>query len=341
VALPLLLASLTGALLVYGHEVQTAIDPDAWTVEPRGDRLSYDAMLARVAAQMPEVRVWSVGAGASASDAWTLWLADGAGVINLDPYTGAVLDHYHPHGTVHGILIALHRWWLVDGPARPVARHLISATALAVIAQVLLGLWLWWIPPRRWRNAVPEFRKGSRLAVLRLHQGTGLVTALLMLTVAFTGMALHWTGPARAVVEWVAAGTVDPFPSPESHRGLAPVADLEQAVALAESTIAGARMKHMRVPGKPGAPVLVALETPGAAVLSRAVVGDSPLRILDLYDGRSANAATWFWEIRYHLHMGDILGGVLKPLWVVLALLPGAFAVSGLWLHLRRRRPVP
>ncbi|MEX0759391.1 MAG: PepSY domain-containing protein [Tistlia sp.] len=40
---------------------------------------------------------------------------------------------------------------------------------------------------------------------------------------------------------------------------------------------------------------------------------------------------------RYPIHIGDFAGPVVRALWVIVALLPAAFVVSGLWLHLDRR----
>ncbi|HYD64384.1 PepSY-associated TM helix domain-containing protein [Azospirillum sp.] len=342
-AAPLLVLSLSGALLVFGHEIEGALAPHVWHVEPRGEPLSHRTLLERVRQQKPDIAVWSISAGETPADAWTLWLAGGAGVMTLDPYTGAILSQHHPHGTVRGTLVALHRWLLVDGSARPWARHLVSAVALAMMVQVLVGLWLWSLPPRPWRNAVPDFSRSARLAVSRLHQATGLATAALLLMVAFTGMAMYWTTPTRALVEAVTASRVPANPEPAAHAP-APVADLDAAVAAARAALPHGRARHVRIPAKPDHPAVVSFDTPGTLVPSHAIVGGTPPRVLALQDGREASAAGWFWAAHHHLHMGDFAGGALgtavRAVWVLLALIPAAFVASGLWLH-ARRRPSP
>ncbi|HEY9567912.1 MAG TPA: PepSY domain-containing protein, partial [Thalassobaculum sp.] len=73
-AAPLLVASLTGALLVYGPELQEALEPEIWAVEPRGAPLPVRTLLERVGAQRPDLRVWSVAFDPRPDRAWRLWL---------------------------------------------------------------------------------------------------------------------------------------------------------------------------------------------------------------------------------------------------------------------------
>lgn len=342
-AVPLLVLSLSGAVLVFGHEIDKALEPAIWRVEPRGEPLAVDAVIDHVRRQVPSVRVWSIGQGREPGDAWVLWLAAGAGVVTVDPYTGTVLRHYNPQGTVNGVVTALHRWLLVDGPARSWVRHAVSAASLVLIIQVVLGVWMWWIPARRWRNATPDFSRGARLAVFRLHQCAGLVTAALMVLVAFTGMSLYWITPTRAVVEAVAGSAVTMPPKPD-HTGLAPLAGLDRALAVARLTVPDGRLLHFRVPQKPGEPLIAAFATADTATPTHVVVGEEPPTVVERRDGRSVSGASWFWDIRYRLHIGDFagtgaLGTAVRAVWVVVALMPAAFVISGLWLWVKRRAP--
>ena len=81
------------------------------------------------------------------------------------------------------------------------------------------------------------------------------------------------------------------------------------------------------------------LHTPDTHVVSRVWVGDDPPRVLQLYDGRQATAATWFWQMRYWLHLGDFAGWPVRLLWLIVALTPTGFVLSGLWLWRDRHRP--
>jgi len=335
-ALPLTLASLTGALLVYAPEIQRTLSAETRTVTPAGEMLGFAGILERVGTQKPDLRVWSISVGAGPTETWTAWLGGGGGVLKIDPYDGRVLTHFRPRDTFEGWITALHRRWLAEGSAARWVRHGVSAVALLLIVQLAIGLWLWLLPPRPLRRLAPVARKGSRLTVLRLHQLTGVATALILAAVALTGMALYWRAPMKRIVEWASLSKVEAVGAPDSA-GLAPVASLDAAIALARDAAGpDAELRHFRPPGRPGEPAVVTLGEPGQVVPTRVWVGDDPLRVLQLYDGTRASRARWLWHLRYPVHVGDFAGPLVRALWLFVALVPAGFVVSGLWLHFSR-----
>lgn len=338
-ALPLLLLSLTGALLVYGYELQGLVEPERWTVEaptPAAEPLPFQRLVERVAEQEPEAKIWSFGLGKGEAAVWTLWLADGGGVISLDPYSGEIIERYRPDETLYGFVLGLHRRWLTsDKAVTPWVRHFISACSLVLILQMLVGLWMWLLPPKRLARLKVDFRRSGRAVVLRLHQVTGVSTALILATVAFTGMAMYWHGPTQKVVEWATGQEIPDHHEPD-FGPLSPIRDLDAAVALGRSVYPEAEIKHFRVP-RGDRPLMMGLKPADGLAVNRVWVGDEPLRVLAFETGAEANAATWFWRLRYEIHVGDFAGPVVRALWVVIALLPGVFAVTGLWLYLDRR----
>jgi uncharacterized iron-regulated membrane protein len=332
---PLVLLSLTGALLVFGAEIDALLEPRLHRVAAAGQPLGFAAILDRLAAQLPEVRAWSISVGTAADDAWTVWLAEGAGVVHLDPYTGTVLAHRSPHASFNGIVTALHRWWLSEGAARPIIRHAISAVSLLLMLQVIVGIWLWSIPPRPWKRLVPRFK--GRVGLMRLHQLTGLLTGLILMLVAFTGLSLHWHKPTKAIVESLTGDEIAEPAEPVTE-GLSPVSGLDAAVALGRKAVPELNLRFVRVPAAPGKPVIVTLgETPRSPSVD-VWVGDDPPRLVDIHDRRQASAGDWFWRMRYWLHVGDFAGPAVRALWVIVALLPVAFVTTGVLLHLGRRR---
>lgn len=336
--LPLLVLSLSGALLVYGPEIQESLEPEIWVVEPRGAPLPIRTLLARVGAQRPDLAVWSVALSDRPDRAWRLWLPGGQGAANVDPYDGRVLAHYHPNRNAQGIVTALHRRWLVDDKSvAPWVRHAVSTVALILMVQVLIGLGMWLTPPRRLARLKVDFTKRPRMVLIRLHQASGVVTALLLLTVAFTGLAMYWHTPARAVVEAATGSRVEDQPTLPTGRR-APIADIDAAVALGQAAFPEARLRHLRVPAGPGDVAVLHFEGASFGTPSRVWVGDDPPRILALQDGSAASPATWFWHMRYALHVGEFGGPAVRAFWVALALMPAAFVISGLWLYGNRRR---
>jgi len=337
-AVPLSLLSVTGALLVYGPELQEALEPGVWEVEPRGAPLPVRELLARVAEQRPDLKIWSVALAPRPDRAWRIWLGGGQGAVNVDPYDGRVLAHYDPGRNAQGIVTALHRRWLVnDKAAAPWARHAVSTVALALMLQVLVGVGIWLTPPRRLARLAVDFGKRPRMVVIRLHQLAGVATAVLLLTVAFTGLAMYWHTPAKAVIEAATGGRVAEQPEIEAT-GRASIVDLDAAVAVGQAAFPDARLRHLRVPSRPGDVAVLHLEADRIGPPSRVWVGDHPPRILALEDGQAASAATWIWQMRYPLHVGEFAGPLVRAFWVLVALMPAAFVVTGFWLYGNRRR---
>ena len=336
-AVPLLVLSLSGALLVYAPELQRALDGQARSTGPVGASLSPTAIVDRVAQQEPDLGIWSISV--AKPDVWTAWLSDGAGVIRIDPATGDILEHFHPRDRFEGWLTALHRRYLVDGPASKWVRHGVSAVALLMIVQFAVGLWLWLKPPSPFRRLPVSFRQGTRFAVLRLHQATGIASFLILTAVSLTGMAMYWHDPMRVALEWVTASKVEEA-QPPKVAGLAPLKNLEAGIAAAREAAPGAALNHFRLPRHPGDAMVVGLmpEGGGEGQATRIWVGDDPARVLYVFAATDANLATTLWHMRYMIHVGKFAGPLVRALWVVVALIPAAFVVSGLWLYLGRRR---
>jgi uncharacterized iron-regulated membrane protein len=341
VAVPLVVLSLSGALLVYAPELQRAHDGGARNAGPVGASLSPTAIVDRVAQQRPDLRIWSIGV--NRDDVWTAWLAEGAGVLRIDPTSGDILEHFHPKDRFEGWLTALHRRYLVDGPAAKWVRHGVSTVALLLIVQLAIGLWLWLKPPMPFRRLSVTFRQGSRFGILRLHQATGIATFLLLTAVALTGMAMYWHDPMRVALEWVTFSKVQEAQPPKAE-GLAPLKDIESGLAVAGAAAPGATLSHYRLPRHPGDSMVVGLmpDGSGEGQATRVWVGDDPARVLYVYAASEANLATTLWHMRYIIHvgkfgMGTVWGPLIRALWVIVALVPAAFVVSGLWLYLGRR----
>jgi uncharacterized iron-regulated membrane protein len=336
---PLLVLSVTGALLVFGPEMQAAFEPESRAAGPAEGRapITYRALLDAIAEAKPEARVWSVGTSDEPDAPWTIWLSGDAGVLNVDPYTGRILKDFHPGKTAYGRIAALHRWLLVaPGEGRRWVRHGMSAVTLLLIVQVVLGLWVWALPARRLQRLKPDFSQGARQGVLRLHNLCGVLTAALVALIAFTGMTLFWHGGTRAVIEALTASKVEKPALPDPAT-LAPLRDLDAAIALGRSAVPDLAQRSVRVPARPGEPVMLRVAKPGGLAVTQVWVGDDPPRVLTVFDPAQGSAATAFWHMRSALHAGEFWGWPVGVAWVLLSLAPSGFVISGLWLYWKRR----
>ncbi|WPZ36992.1 PepSY-associated TM helix domain-containing protein [Thalassobaculum sp. OXR-137] len=336
-AVPLLVLSLSGALLVYAPELQRALDGQARNTGPVGASLSPTAIVDRVASQRPDLNIWSISV--ASRDVWTAWLADGAGVLRIDPATGDIIEHFHPKDRFEGWLTALHRRYLVDGPAAPWVRHGVSAVALLFVLQLVLGLWIWLKPPLPFRRLPVSFRQGTRFGILRLHQATGIASFLILTAVALTGMAMYWHDPMQVALEWITASKVEEAHPPKED-GHAPLRNIDEALRVAQAAAPDATLSYFRLPRRPGDSLVAGLMPEGGAEgqATRVWVAGDPTRVLYVYAPSEANLATTIWHMRYIIHVGKFGGPIIRALWVIVALVPAAFMISGLWLYLGRRR---
>lgn len=338
-AIPLIVTSLTGALLVYGAELQRLLSPvEQWRVAPQAEPLPLAELVSAVTDQHPDYRVWSISRSLDPSFAYSAWLADGKGAASINQYTGEVLHLYQPNRTYEGWVTALHRRWLSEGKASKWVRHAVSVVALLLVVEVLLGVWIWWKPPKPFQRLWLSKKFSLRYNVLRLHQLTGLVTGLVLIVIAVTGMSFYWDKPIRRLLEIGFQERVIK-PSPPAFGELQPLADLGAAIDLAQASVPDGIVQRVQPPDRPGKPAVIALTTEPQTLPTQVWVGDEPQRVLYVFDGRRESTVTWLWQFRYAIHFGNFAGPWLRPLWVILALCPAAFVVSGLWLYARRRGP--
>ncbi len=60
-------------------------------------------------------------------------------------------------------------------------------------------------------------------------------------------------------------------------------------------------------------------------------------RLLASYNAAQASLSTRVWNFKYNFHTGEFLGLPIKILWLLLALLPSFFSISGLYLWRKRK----
>lgn len=334
--LPIVVVCVTGAILVGVHQYQRLFDPAGERIAAAGAPLSHGRILARIAAQRPDIKVWGLMAADRPDMPWTAWLAGGGGVLKLDPYNGDILRQFRPRQTFEGWVAALHRRWLVDGGWSRTARAAVSAATLALMIQVVLGLWIWLARPGRLRRLAVAPGQPTRVLILRLHNLAGVITAGFILLICFTGIAMFWHESARTVIETLTGSRIadDELPPFDT---LAPIADLDGAITLGAAALPEARLRGVRPPARPGQPAILNFDVPGQATVAHVWVGDAPPRVLAVHDGRGLNAATRFWRMRGRLHAGDF-GLATSLIWMLMSLMPVGFIGTGLWLYWRRWR---
>lgn len=178
----------------------------------------------------------------------------------------------------------------------------------------------------------------------RLHLAVSLAVAVPLLVLSLTGALPVYAPEIQRLVSptgWsvpMAGETLSRVerPEPAPFEGLRPIADLGEALSLAMAEAPEAELRTIRPPDTPGAPLIATLFAPDQTAPTRIWFGDDPARVLFVRDGREITATTWIWHMRYMLHVSDFAGPLVRTLWVLMALAPAGFVISGLWLHLGR-----
>ena len=330
--------SISGALLVFGKELEALWAPAQWTVQPGEARLPLNRLNAGVAQSTGALPTRWLLAQAN-DEPWRATLADGSWV-NVDPYTGRVLLHYDYTNSPYGLVLYWHRWLLWTTPAgdRPL-RDLVSGISVLMMVNLLVGLWLWGKPRARLRRLRVRFGSNYKTWLPQLHNLLGVLSVLPLILLVLSGVAFNWAAPIRTVVEALSLSTVDSPVAPKQRVATVDDYDLDGAIARVSGALPTAQIHRVHLPAGPGEPLRLRLKMPGEShPYSWAWLDPADNRLLATFNAADTSLATAIWHFKYKFHIGDFAHPLVRWLWLILALVPGVFVVSGVWLYLVRRQ---
>ena len=184
---PLLLVCLTGSILVFKHEIDTALMESKVRIAGEGrERQSLDTLLGGVNRSFPDYEVvgWTLFQDPGRADQVYL-MSHGSSnwfYTLLNPYSGEVLDE--PRGLTHYLtdwLLELHYTFLLDDAG-------LVITSVFSILLCLTGVTGLVLHRKFWKNFF-TLRWKARLIVYfsDLHKMTGVIASPILLIVGFTG----------------------------------------------------------------------------------------------------------------------------------------------------------
>ncbi|WP_341502181.1 sulfite reductase flavoprotein subunit alpha [Gallaecimonas sp. GXIMD4217] len=340
-ALVLFIVGLTGALLSFEEEILSAFGRGGHSLEVREQVLPAPELSARLSAwardhdqQLARLYLYP---DEPQRPGQALLKGEGSfGFKVFDPYTGEVLGDRPLAADVLTVVMFVHRWLLLPRSVGGTITGIASFMALFLIITGLIRRapdrlgnvrqWLGWRRGLRGRQALWQWH-----AVI----GTWLVLPLLIMAITGPWFSFDWyrsglkamlASPAAEQAELVSSGReVDQHKVWASFLKAKP--DGEYALWM--------------LPKKPGAPLTV-----------RYLEDDAPHH--HAYSKLSFDAATGvllqhekFSDLKggdyllaniYGLHTGQYFGLAGKLIWLLASLAVCSFAVTGLWLFLKRRR---
>ncbi len=255
----ILIACLTGAILVFEKDLQMALNKKRYYVEPTGQRLPVDQLVQKAKAAYPAAKVNTVkmysdpersvelnvtmaakGKEGEAKPAAAPQAQPAKGrqpgfTLFVNPYSGEVLEKYSYRETFFYTVFALHRWLL--GGEGSIGKYIVGISTLIFLFILITGIILWWPKTRKVlvQRLNIKWDAGWKRLNHDLHIVLGFYSAIFLFVFAFTGLA--WS------FEWFNKGiyqvTSSPMKAPPPPSSVL-VADanrisLEQALAKAQT----------------------------------------------------------------------------------------------------------
>ncbi|RKP48403.1 PepSY-associated TM helix domain-containing protein [Trinickia fusca] len=350
----LAVVGITGALMAYESELSRALNPGLLTLPAReGSPLTLPQAVVKARAAMPERAVTFVTMGTDVTQPWRVWYAwppgqHGTGSRGelrlLDPMTGTLLPQ--PRGQAFFATVRLLHRTLLAGEF---GKQLVGACVIGLVVMTLTGLYLRW--PRRiadWRGWFTiRWSRSERIRWRDVHVVVGTITLPLYLLAALTGLYWTYDGYRAAAqrlagqpVRVTAASALPRHTRHKSHEALDDAA-LTRVWNTFSSTATQVSTATVRV---------------DAAHNGRAEIEWLPVDArheraynrtdIDITSGAVVRNERFVDKPALQRLLGSVLllhtgryFGPLGVVWMLLAasMLP-AFAITGWWLYLDRRR---
>jgi uncharacterized iron-regulated membrane protein len=341
------LATGSGALLIFRHEIDRALNPHLFRATP-GREVGFDPACAAVGRAFAGREVMTISSGAmpAANGVYALRLAREPAIdVFVDPGRGKILGWRRSEDDPLDWVFRFHTRFL----GGKVGSCLVGMVGIGLLAMIGTGCRLWW-PGRKKLALGFTIRRGRGRALLHydLHRVVGLVAAPLLTLIVVTGVLLTFDAFADRLIY----GLSFAVPEPSLPRDMATsrpggIGRLSPDTLrrIAEDVVPDATTISMKWPQRSGRPVQVRLKAPeGRHPNGRSFV------LLDPYTGRvlwarderrlsSAGRLRWIWL--YPLHIGTYGGGPSRAVHLLVGLLPLPMLATGLVIwrrHARSRR---
>jgi len=270
-------------------------------------------------------------------------------VVAVDPYTAQVTGKQFQGrssdwlpSTFIGLMFELHYALLLPSE---ISEVVVGVSGALLIVSALTGLIVWWPLTGKWRQAL-TFKGGAGKVRFNydLHKVSGFYTALVMITVLFSGVYMVLPHNVVPVLELF---------SPVTYRywfqSTPPVANAEpigmdQAIAIAVQRYPTGRPHFIYGAPEPTKTYTVCqngVDAPGSLLQRRCVVMDRYSgKILDVDDPTIGTAGEVFTHWQWPLHSGQAFGMTGRILVFLSGLACPVLFVTGFirWLQKRRAK---
>lgn len=323
-----LVASITGAALVFRIDLQRAAHPHLFTAT-RGELAGPVTIMESVARAYPDHRLSGVDAPTTSRPTYLSYVTSPAGfkTVLIDPVTANVLGELPDRSAVR-TLQDLHYDLLAGRTGRVV--NGIGAAAIVVLG--LTGMYIWWPGRAAWSRAfrIDTTRRGYRFW-WEVHRAVGIWSVLLILMWALTGLYFAFPRQARALIGSMFTVSATRSPTSSQPGAGANEPSWQAMIDRARAIHPQGHVARVVLPfGDRGAfLVMFAAESPTPAYSTLDSV------YLDRFTGERLpyEQARTFGDVvvgsMATLHVGGFGGTPIRVIWLVFGLMPAVLFATG------------
>jgi uncharacterized iron-regulated membrane protein len=339
--------ALTGTLLSFNHEIDHALNPALMTVNPQGQPLAAETLLAAAQKTHPDYKISYFEPPKQAEDSYKISLSkeiseeESLSVeVFVNPYTGAILGERKDRQSFMSFIYALH-YELASGKW---GSHIISITALAWIVIGISGLLIWPNWQRIKQGLKVRWQAPWVLVNYDYHKVLGIIAAVFILVLGVSGTIFQFHDQIDPVVVAVTGSTEPPeFKSqPGTNQTRLPYSEI---IRSAEQAIPNATTTWVSYPSEPEEAIEVDRKQPGdinqwgnhwvfVDQYSGKVLG------MTLHDTVGATPAETFNIWNWNIHTGIWGGMSTRILLSIFGLTPVVLLVTGVLIFWNKIRGV-
>lgn len=374
--LVILIACLTGAILVFEKDLQMALNKKRYYVEQSGPRLSLEQLTDKVRMGFPGhkingIKVYKDGGRSAEVSISAPPKKDKPGeqkqqqppsaeakdpkkaqappprqpgfTVFINPYTAEVLQKYSYQETFFYQVFALHRWLL--GGQNSIGKYIVGISTFIFLFILITGIILWWPKTRRIMASRLKIKwnAGWKRINHDMHLVFGFYSAIFLFIFAFTGLAWSFEWFNNGIYK-VTNSPLKQAPPPKSSamEGVGRIAP-DQALAVAMIAQEDAEFYSISFPKDSTEVFSVSFLPPNAPHESA-----TDVIYVDQYSGHAAGILAFSERslgarVRSAfkpVHTGSIWGLPSKIIAFIVCLLGVTFPITGtiMWLNRTRKK---
>lgn len=347
----LVLAGLTGSLLVYGTELDKWLNADSMTVQavgqsrPLADLIAIANQVSPIKSQPSHLQLPK-----QAEDAlivrYQVPMPGGKAhrghnhhfyEVMVNPYSGQVLGQRDRDDALMTIILQLH-YKLLAGDT---GKIIMGITALMTLILTLSGLYLWWPKLSKLKQALVIKRNASFTRFnFDLHKTGGFYTAIILFVVSLSGFYFNFPFLFKPAVNFFSPVSEMPRNVKSIATAAAPVLP-EQVLQQVAKRFPQAQIQRLFLPENPKGSFMVAVRQAseirhkgGTMVWVDQYNGN----ILNVRNPNQFSAGDSFINLQLPLHNGEILGTPGRILYIIAGFAPLLLMVTGIIHWLKKRQ---